>query len=213
MKSNVRKPTGGKRNTEQKDYDIRFCSNLFLRGYSYREIATALNNDVAERGFDYRITFQTVYKDLQKVLAEWKKESFTNIDEYVTQELKKLDKMEVELWEAWEKSKHSEKKKTRTSRAGGKDDDGTKRWGDYGYTENTNEQLAGNPRFFDLLLNVQQRRAKLLGYDAPIKIDIPGYTKPPEENDDKYNIKDIPDELLFAVVDKLQESKYQEKVI
>lgn len=47
----------------------------------------------------------------------------------------------------------------------------------YGYEETTTETSAGNPRFLDLLLNVQQRRAKMLGFDAPIKVEIPGIEK------------------------------------
>ena len=39
--------------------------------------------------------------------------------------------------------------------------------------EEATETTPGNPKFLDLLLNVQQRRAKMLGLDAPIKIDIP----------------------------------------
>ncbi len=39
----------------------------------------------------------------------------------------------------------------------------------YGYNETATETSAGNPGFLDLLLNIQQRRAKMLGFDAPVK--------------------------------------------
>lgn len=206
----IRKPKHyNKRSTEEREYDIAFCSNLFLRGYTYREIADALNKELARREAGYTMSFQMVYYDMRQLLIEWKREQLDNIDEYVAQELKKLDRMERELWDAWELSKHSEKTKTRTSRRGDNvdmDEDKTKRFGDYGYTEKTTEHLTGDPRYFDLLLKVQQRRAKLLGYDAPIKIDT-GFNRPAEKEDDKYNIQAIPDELLFSVVDKLQDNQ------
>ena len=93
------KPLGyNKRSEEQRIYDIRFCADLFLRGYSYREIADALNRDLSARGMGYTITFQMVYYDLQQCLIEWKRERLDTIDEYVTQELRKLDKMEQQAW-------------------------------------------------------------------------------------------------------------------
>ena len=103
---NRRKPSGyNKRTKEQREYDIAFCSRLFLRGYTYKEITDALNKDVAARGCDYELTLQMVYYDLQRCLIEWKRERLETIDEYVTQELRKLDKMEQQAWEAWEVSK------------------------------------------------------------------------------------------------------------
>ena len=210
-----KKPLGyNKRSEEQRIYDIRFCADLFLRGYSYREIADALNRDLSARGMGYTITFQMVYYDLQQCLIEWKRERMDNIDDYVTQELRKLDKMEVELWEAWEKSKTGkERTKNRTSAKPRKvltEEEKTTDW--YGYDETTNETSAGNPRFLDLLLNVQQRRAKMLGFDAPLKIEIPGYNAGTDDDKPKYDVKAIPDDMLFALADKLQSAEYQKAI-
>nr|DAZ59520.1 MAG TPA: hypothetical protein [Caudoviricetes sp.] len=211
-----RKPAGyNKRTEEQRDYDISFCSNLFLRGYTYREIVAALNDDLAKRKAGYTISLAMVYYDLQQTLIEWKRERMDNIDDYVTQELRKLDKMEVELWEAWEKSKTGkERVKNRTSAKPRKvltEEEKTTDW--YGYDETTNETSAGNPRFLDLLLNVQQRRAKMLGFDAPVKIEIPGYNAGTDDDKPKYDVKAIPDDMLFALADKLQSAEFQRTVI
>lgn len=113
-----RKPPGyNKRSEEQRIYDVRFCADLFLRGYSYREIADALNRDLSARGVGYTISFQMVYYDLQQCLIEWKRERLETIDEYVTQELRKLDKMEQQAWEAWEVSKTGKQRtKEKTNR-------------------------------------------------------------------------------------------------
>lgn len=209
-----KKPLGyNKRSEEQRIYDIRFCSDLFLRGYSYREIADALNRDLSARGMGYTITFQMVYYDLQQCLIEWKRERLETIDEYVTQELRKLDKMEVELWEAWERSKTGKlREKNRQNAKPRKvlEDGDNPEY--YGYEETTTETSAGNPRFLDLLLNVQQRRAKMLGFDAPVKIEIPGYNAGTDDDKPKYDVKAIPDDLLFAVADKLQSAEFQKTI-
>lgn len=209
-----RKPAGyNKRTEEQRDYDIAFCSNLFLRGYTYREIGAALNDDLAKRNAGYTISLAMVYYDLQQTLIEWKRERLDNIDDYVTQELRKLDKMEVELWEAWERSK--------TGKTRGKNRQNAKprkvlEDGDnpeyYGYEETTTETSAGNPRFLDLLLNVQQRRAKMLGFDAPIKVEIPGIERSINGDAPQYDVSAIPEDLLFAVADKLQTAEYKKQL-
>lgn len=203
-KNAIRRPKGyNKRTEEQRAYDMAFCTNLFLRGYTYREIADKLNEELTRKGMGYTITFATVYYDLKQKLIEWKRESLNNIDDYITQELKKLDKIETELWEAWEASK-SGKKRTKNRIEKGK--------GTPAYTEDTNETTCGNPRYLDLLLSVQQRRAKMLGFDKPLKVEIPGINAATDEDKPKYNVKDIPDDLLFAVVDKIQAAEYQRTI-
>lgn len=209
-----RKPPGyNKRSEEQRIYDVRFCADLFLRGYSYREIADALNRDLSARGVGYTISFQMVYYDLQQCLIEWKRERLETIDEYVTQELRKLDKMEVELWEAWERSKTGKlREKNRQNAKPRKVLEDGDNPGYYGYEETTTETSAGNPRFLDLLLNVQQRRAKMLGFDAPIKVDIPGLKENTNSDAPEYDVAAIPEDLLFAVADKLQTAEYKKQL-
>ena len=210
-----KKPLGyNKRSEEQRIYDVRFCADLFLRGYSYREIADALNRDLSARGVGYTISFQMVYYDLQQCLIEWKLERLETIDEYVTQELRKLDKMEQQAWEAWEVSKTGKlRTKEKTNRGRPIKTDATD--GDpeyYGYDETTVETSAGNPRFLDLLLNIQQRRAKMLGFDAPIKVEIPGIEKSINGDAPQYDVSAIPEDLLFAVADKLQTAEYKKQL-
>lgn len=207
------RPKMCKRTKDQRELDLAFCSNLFLRGYTYREISERLNEENARRGVGYTITKQMVYWDMQQLLIEWKRERMENIDDYVTQELRKLDKMEVELWEAWERSKTGKlREKNRQNAKPRKvlEDGDNPEY--YGYEETTTETSAGNPRFLDLLLNVQQRRAKMLGFDAPIKVEIPGIEKSINGDAPQYDVSAIPEDLLFAVADKLQTAEYKKQL-
>ena len=49
----------------------------------------------------------------------------------------------------------------------------------------------------------------MLGFDAPVKIEIPGYNAGTDDNKPKYDVKAIPDDLLFAVADKLQSPNFK----
>lgn len=61
-------------------------------------------------------------------------------------------------------------------------------------------------------MNVQQRRAKMLGFDAPIKVDIPGLKENTNSDAPKYDVAAIPEDLLFAVADKLQTAEYKKQL-
>lgn len=195
------KPRMCKRTKEQIEFDRAFCADLFLRGYPYREIAKRLNDDLAKRKMEYRLTESMVYYDIQQLLIAWKRDQLESIDQYVTAELQKLDKMETEAWNAWELSKQK-KTKNKTKKAG------NGLMGRQIMTEKATETTSGNPRYLDLLLNIQHRRAKMLGFDAPIKIAIPGVNVTVNNENERFNAESIPDDLLFAVADKLQSAEY-----
>lgn len=189
---------GYRRTPEQRENDLVFCTDLFLRGYSYRQISDLLNQRNAKMGLDYAIVPpMRVYKDLKQLLINWKREHEENIDLYMTKELSKLDKIEAELWDAWERSKKRIVSKIRQS----------------GLKTERSETFAGNPRYLDLVLSVQQRRAKLLGLDAPVKVDLPNVNVSVDSSGPKYDISVIPNDMLFVIADKLQNAEYERLMI
>lgn len=189
---------GYRRTPEQRENDLVFCTDLFLRGYSYRQIADLLNQRNAKMGLDYAIVPpMRVYKDLKQLLINWKREHEENIDLYITKELSKLDKIEAELWDAWERSKKRIVSKIRQS----------------GLKTERSETFAGNPHYLDLVLSVQQRRAKLLGLDAPVKVDLPNVNVSVDSSSPKYDISVIPNDMLFVIADKLQNAEYERLMI
>lgn len=189
---------GYRRTPEQRENDLVFCTDLFLKGYSYRQISDLLNKRNAKMGLDYAIVPpMRVYKDLKQLLINWKREHEENIDLYITKEFSKLDKIEAELWDAWERSKKRIVSKIRQS----------------GLKTERSETFAGNPRYLDLVLSVQQRRAKLLGLDAPVKVDLPNVNVSVDSSSPKYDISVIPNDILFVIADKLQNAEYERLMI
>lgn len=198
---------GGKRTVEQREADKTFCADLFVKGYTYRQIADKLNEANRENGLEYTVTFKTVFNDINAVLAEWKKQQFTDISNYMQLELKKLDKIEIELWTAWENSKGSKRK---TKIKNGTINNGIATGGEL--AERSLETTNGDPRYLDLLLKVQERRAKLLGYNAPMRVNL--YNEPPKEEnpaETKYDINALPIDMVVEMAYKLQDAEFKKR--
>lgn len=188
---------GRARTKEQRERDKAFISTLFVKNYSMSEIADKLHQFVLEEGDDYTVTRQQILYDCRQIMIEWKKQRLKFVDNYVELELKKLDKMENELWQAWERSKGG---KRRTKIEGGTANGGTVSGGTL--KERQLEDTNGDPRYLDQIMNVMDRRAKLLGYNAPVKVEI---SRPPEEQDQKAQktLEALPEDLLLKMSDSL----------
>lgn len=201
--------TGKRRSAAQKENDVLFCAEMFLKSNTYRDIATALNERNKAAGLDYTITYAQVYSDMKAVLIKWKKEQFVTIDKYISIEVQKLDRIENEAWKAWEKSTNPiTRTKIKNSKKPNKMDAEMNEPDYYGYEEKSVEETSGDPRFLDILLNAQQRRAKLLGLDSPSQVHVKDANAQRETDAPKYDISDIPADMLFTVADKMQEAEY-----
>lgn len=183
------------RTPHQLERDRIFIADLYVRGYTFRDIAYKLNQDLTEREMGYTVTFQQVWNDVKRILIDWKRERKETIDQWMQLELRKLDKMEVELWEQWEQSKAGKRK---TTIKGGEVANGQVTGGSLGNM--VTESTLGNPKFLELLLTLSDRRAKLLGYDAPIRIQ----SVPQEEQRNKYSVEDVPEDILLKMADSIQ---------
>lgn len=216
------RPRKVKRTKEQIEADRKFCSNLFLRGHTYRDMAERLkqhHNEIG--GIHYEISFVMIQKDMQALLIQWKRDSLQTVDEYLQRELNKLDKIEEEAWMAWEKSKTGKiRAKTRNLKTAAKkyvdDTDKLDENGELmeprpiyeGFDEEATETSAGNPKFFDVILSSMQRRAKLMGLDAPEKMDYMINERAGDSDKPEYEANDMDEALLFQLVDQMQETAY-----
>jgi len=127
-------------------------ARLYLQGIIQADIADRLG-----------MTQPMVSYDLKAIRAKWLESTLVDFNERISIELAKIDNLEVEYWEAWHKSlqvKESSTAKIITDNSGERNEASTKQ-----------EQMLGNESYLAGVRWCIDRRLKLFGLDAPIKID------------------------------------------
>ena len=82
-------------------------STLYKRGYSYRE----MRSEVMARLNLQSYSLETVKKDIDALLEEWRATRIEDLDLALQLELERIDTLVKEAWAAWEKSKEDYKRK------------------------------------------------------------------------------------------------------
>lgn len=109
-----------------------------------------------------------IYRDLAWVRAQWLESATADFGARQAEELAKLDNLEREAWEAWERSRkdaetrHNETTRGRTDRNGNTLPDLTK-------SSRTYKVQAGDPRFLERVGWCIQKRCELCGL-----LEVPG---------------------------------------
>lgn len=181
-----------KRTASQLLDDRAFCASYLLRSYSIDQITRLLNERNTNEGRGYTITRQQVGYDLKLLRTQWKAAALESIGDQIVIELEKLDLIERELWDAWDRSKGRKErvksKVNKTDKDGSSVDD---------EVERTTETLNGDPRYMTLILQARERRAALLGLDQPLRPS-------PVEDKRSFNINQIPESLQRQIADHIQ---------
>lgn len=178
----------GERSMRQRELDVVNEMRYYLRGWTYGEVAEAMNREIAENGLGYKLSAGNVRADIERELGRkvrlMREEG--GLDNLIAKEAEKLDLLERAAWDDYMKSR--EKKRT-------------VRTADGGEVVETVRDSVGNPKFLDVLLRISERRGKLLGYDSPLQVDVTarqgGATR-------GYDFSGIPEERLLEMADMLQ---------
>jgi hypothetical protein len=143
------------RRKAQRERDMERTADLYCRGWAQQRIAKELG-----------VSPSTICQDLKTIRQRWRDSQISNIDEHIAKTLAQLDLAESEAWAAWEASKGPHLKTRTVDRSA---DDG-------GYTETatSEEELTGDPRYLSEIRGIIERRCKLLGLDAPARVEHTG---------------------------------------
>jgi len=150
-----------KRNKADIEADDKSISDLYLKGYSYREIERLFKADKTRK---HTLSHTQIGTDMNRMLKDWRKDRESSIDEWVNAELLKLDKLEQTYWASFEKSiKALTKTKTKT---------GSNSFGAIDETTMEDMLMLGDPRYLQGIERCIQKRCDLLGLDMPKEISI-----------------------------------------
>jgi hypothetical protein len=129
---------------------------LFLQGVKRQgELAQRLGVDRS-----------TVSRDLKVLNARWKEAAVRDLDAAKGQELERLDLLESEYWQAWEKSKQAHEVATTEQTTGGA--------GERVKEALRSEEQTGDPRYLAGVERCIEQRCKLLGLNAPTETRLTG---------------------------------------
>ena len=162
-----------KRQNQMKLARLEIVSTLYKRGYSYRKI----KEEVMKRLDLQTYSLQTVKRDIQTLLDEWRESRLEDTDELVTLELARIDDTCRELWEQWEKSKENFTRQTRKQKGSPTRDAQTGQTSiRTTQTERTETDIQGlgDPSYIaEIRKQLEERRILLFLY-APEKKELSG---------------------------------------
>lgn len=153
-------------------------STLYKRGYSYRE----MRSEVMARLDLQSYSLETLKKDIDSLLEEWRETRIEDLDLALQLELERIDNLVKEAWEAWEKSKENYKR-VKNAQKGipgtpEEDDNGNMKPCEIITVEmkqNSEEVVCyGDPRYLEVINRLLMERRKLLGLYSPEKMDVSG---------------------------------------
>ena len=127
-------------------------SELYLKGWSMRAIAAEVN-----------VSLALVSKTMAKIHEEWRNHAKLNFDTYALDALRKYDLIEKEAWEMHDRLKSYMSRKTRT-------ETGTNAKGEFSKEIEIVEEQTVSSEWLRVAMDANEKRNKLLGLDAPIKV-------------------------------------------
>lgn len=165
--SNRKRATGdGKIEKRRQHVSVLLCTMARPSVRRVREALTQLAEPI-------EVGKSTVARDIDAIRREWKDCRLDNMDEYVGEELEKLRLMEERAWHGMNAAlRPYEETITKTRAVPVRNADG-----ELEQREVTDRQVVRregrlDPRILRNLVEIQDRRAKLLGLDAPKGLDL-----------------------------------------
>ena len=142
---------GRRRSTAELARDRRKVADLYLKGWIQADIATEIG-----------MSQKTVSNDIKALQKDWLNSALVDFNEAKSQELAKIDRLEREYWQAWERSCEDAETITEKARAS----KGSDRPDSVEKTKQAKGQ-AGDPRFLSGVQWCIERRCKMFGLDEP----------------------------------------------
>lgn len=136
-------------------------AKMYLEGKTQIEIAIILKCAVG-----------TVNRDLKILEKRWLESALSDTDKRKAEEIAKINRLEAQAWDSFFESrkvieKGEGRRKKPPQKSGGKPSESTSH-----FSKQTIS--AGDPRFLSIISECIERRCRIIGIDAPGKIELSG---------------------------------------
>lgn len=156
----AKKTTHNIRTEKELAEDFELICRYRKQGYGWRTIARKINEQRR-----YEIDFKVYYRQYHNVVTKTLEEAKLEKEDLINAELSEIDWQIAELQKAWEASIGRMEKKTIKSGEG-------KEGNDKSGIQIVEWEENGDPRYMSEITRLRERRAKLLGIDAPEKKEV-----------------------------------------
>lgn len=141
------------RSESQKAKHLAEIASRYLKGETQAAIANALG-----------INQSTVSRDLAALRMVWRESATRDFDELVAEQLAKIDALEAEYWQAWQRSV--------TTKETIRNESGENAKGPWTKSATSREVLIGESSYLVGVERCIAARCKLLGLDKPAKAEV-----------------------------------------
>ena len=181
------------RTEPEKVVDERFIADMYGRGHTVPEVTKMLNENRKERGLE-PVSESVVSVNLTELKRVWRSENIENINNFVTREDMRLEKLRDKAQHEYEASKNLKPKDYAPLIKTGMTIDEIRR-------AFKDTEFAGDSSFMNVELSISEQQMKLRGVD---KGDVS------QTNVVNYNFKDVGIDELARMADGLQDRKAKE---
>lgn len=192
--------TGAKRNAEQRERDLVFISEGYLEGKTQAQIAAELSDQRP-----YSLSRSTISLDLKLIHERWIETQLANFDLVKARELSRIDKLEREYWEAWERSTQkrvdlkTEVRDGRQFKISEDDEEGKPHYKNVKRIREEYDQI-GNADYLKGIERCIQLRIDILGLKTPTRINVDYTHEAAKYGIDEDMIDNLADNLVEGMI-------------
>ncbi len=139
----------------ERERDLVEVAALYLRAETQESIARIISGKYYP---DNPLSRQQIGYDIRTIIKRWRKDAVRDISERKAEELARIDALEREYWDAWERSQKNAETDTVMDGPKGKT------------LISKKEGQVGDPRFLEGVYRCIDKRCEILGLNAPTKL-------------------------------------------
>lgn len=152
-----------KRTAQEKMADRAKIAEMYVTRHTAVEITNAVNEGKPP---ERQISLSQINKEIEFLRKDWRTRNKESIDQHFHENLELLDTVIKEAYSEWLRSKQDHKLQQARASSNVRGSESVDKF-------QVVESKTGDPRYLSIILQAAERKAKLLGLDAPTRLAGP----------------------------------------